>query len=78
VIDDLGKEKPTLWVEQMVYEIINGRYEDNKPVIITTNTSLVGIQDQYDKNGPAIVSRIVEMCQGVKMDGADWRKGRLK
>lgn len=77
VIDDLGKEKPTMWVEQMVYEIINGRYEDNKPVIITTNTSLKGIGEQYEKNGAAIVSRIVEMCEGVKMGGRDWRKGRL-
>jgi len=77
VIDDLGKEKPTAWVEQMMYEIINGRYEDNKPLIITTNISLKGIEEQYERNGAAIVSRIVEMCQGVKMDGSDHRKARL-
>jgi DNA replication protein DnaC len=78
VIDDLGKEKPTAWVEQMLYEIINARYEANKPLIITTNTSLKEIEDRYENTGPAVVSRIIEMCQGVRMDGADWRKGRLK
>lgn len=78
VIDDLGKEKPTAWVEMMLYEIINARYEANKPLIITTNTSLKEIQDRYENTGPAIVSRIIEMCQGVRMDGADWRKERLK
>jgi DNA replication protein DnaC len=78
VIDDLGKEKPTPWVEQMLYEIINARYEEEKPLIITTNTSMREIQDRYENTGPAIVSRIVEMCRGVKVDGDDWRKGRLK
>ena len=77
VVDDLGKEKATAWVEQMVYEIINGRYEDKKPLIITANMNLAGIEEQYERNGKAIVSRIVEMCQGVRMDGCDYRKGRL-
>lgn len=75
VIDDLGKEKPTEWVEQTLYEIINHRYEFNKPLIITTNTSLKGIEEQYKKNGEAIVSRIAEMCKGVKMSWGDYRKG---
>ncbi|OPX87756.1 MAG: DNA replication protein DnaC [Pelotomaculum sp. PtaB.Bin104] len=78
VIDDLGKEKPTPWVEQMLYEIINARYEANKPLVITTNTSLKDIEARYKNTGPAIVSRIIEMCQGVRMDGADWRKSRLQ
>jgi len=78
VIDDLGKEKPTPWVEQMLYEIINSRYEANKPLIITTNTSLREIEARYENTGRAIVSRIVEMCQGVRMEGQDWRKSRLR
>jgi DNA replication protein DnaC len=74
IIDDLGKEKVTDWVEQTVYEIINARYENNRSLIITTNLSLTEIRAKYQNNGEAMVSRILEMCQGVKMDGTDYRK----
>lgn len=77
VIDDLGKEKPTEWVEQTLYEIINTRYEHNMPLIITSNISLKEVRDRYENNGPAIESRIIEMCRGIRMIGKDYRKGRL-
>ena len=37
IIDDLGKERPTEWSLEKLYTIINDRYENLKPVIITTN-----------------------------------------
>jgi len=74
ILDDLGKEKVSDWVEQTVYELINTRYENNRPLIITTNMTLSNIRDKYQNTGEAIVSRIIEMCRGVKMNGADWRK----
>lgn len=77
VIDDLGKESPTPWVQEKLFEIINARYEDNKPTIITTNTTLSVIEKRYGANGPAIVSRILEMCDGVTMTGNDFRKEHL-
>ena len=39
IIDDLGKEKPSEWVLEKLYYIINERYEHNKPIIVTTNFS---------------------------------------
>lgn len=77
VIDDLGKEKPTPWVEQMLYEIINTRYENNRPVIITSNIDISEISDNYPRTGQAIESRIIEMCHGVRCEWEDYRKSRL-
>jgi DNA replication protein DnaC len=74
VIDDLGKEKPSEWVEEKLYTIVNARYEDYKPIIITSNFSLDGIEARLEKNGKAIASRLVEVCRGVKLDGPDYRK----
>ncbi|MFB5193166.1 ATP-binding protein [Alicyclobacillus fastidiosus] len=74
IVDDLGKEKVTDWVEQMVYELINTRYENNKSLIVTTNMTLTDIRDKYTERGAAIVSRILEMCKGVKMTGRDRRR----
>lgn len=73
VLDDLGKEKPTEWVEQTVYEIINARYENNKPIIVTTNISFKDLNRLYGKNGPAIFDRLAEMTKVVKLDGPSWR-----
>jgi DNA replication protein DnaC len=74
VIDDLGKEKVTDWVEQTIYEIVNTRYEDCKSLVITTNLSLTELRSRYPTVGDALVDRIIEMCQGVKMVGDSWRK----
>jgi DNA replication protein DnaC len=74
IIDDLGKEKVTDWVEQTVYELINTRYERNKSLVVTTNLSLADIRSKYANVGDAIVDRIIEMCQGVRIVGESWRK----
>lgn len=81
VIDDLGKEKVSggrdssevSWVEQTLYEIINTRYETNRPILITTNMDILHLPRKYPNNGKAILSRLLEMCRGVQVDGPDWR-----
>ena len=37
VIDDLGKEKPTEWVLEKLFLIVNNRYNNYLPIVITTN-----------------------------------------
>jgi DNA replication protein DnaC len=74
VIDDLGKEKVKEWTEQMLYRVINMRYEQLKPLIVTSNFNLTELEKRYPDTGPYIVSRLVEMCDGLKMAGDDWRK----
>ncbi|AGI38478.1 phage DNA replication protein [Thermoclostridium stercorarium subsp. stercorarium DSM 8532] len=78
VIDDLGKEKPTPWVEEKLYNVINERYENYKPIIVTSNLGVEEIEKRLETCGGAIVSRIIEMCRGVKIMGADYRKEKIK
>jgi DNA replication protein DnaC len=74
VLDDLGKEKVSEWVEERLYEIVNGRYERNLPIVITTNVGLKAVKERYQLNGAAIVSRLHEMCpRGVMLNGPDYR-----
>lgn len=77
VIDDLGKEKPTPWVEEKLYNVVNERYENYKPIIVTSNLELEDIEQRLENCGGAIVSRIIEMCRGIKIVGPDFRKGKL-
>ena len=75
-IDDLGKEKPTDFVEAQLFDILNYRLTWSKPVLITCNLGLEAVEKRYVMNGPAIVSRIHEMCRGIILEGEDWRKRR--
>lgn len=74
VIDDLGKERQTEWSNSILYQVINGRYENYLPVTITTNASMRTLEENI---GQATISRLIEMCSGVKMVGKDYRKERL-
>lgn len=85
IIDDLGKEHPTSWTLERVYQIIDGRYQHKKCVIVTTNYNDATLIDRLSKNGQldrttaeAIVSRLHEMCFGVEMSGRDHRAGGMK
>ncbi|HUL73995.1 MAG TPA: ATP-binding protein, partial [Vicinamibacterales bacterium] len=37
VLDDLGAEKPSEWVEETINLIVNTRYNERRPTIFTTN-----------------------------------------
>ncbi len=37
VIDELGAEKPTSWVQTILYRLINTRYRERLPTLFTTN-----------------------------------------
>jgi DNA replication protein DnaC len=74
VLDDLGKEKPSEWAEEKLYEIVNARYVRSLPIIITTNVGLKAVEARYPWNGEAIVSRLFEMCRGAQLGGEDYRR----
>lgn len=40
VLDELGAQKPTPWVQDILYLIINGRYNERLPTLFTTNYAL--------------------------------------
>jgi DNA replication protein DnaC len=77
VLDDLGAEKTSEWVQETLGLVINARYNARRPTIITTN-----LQDDSDSTNPNSFafqigartrSRLVEMCDWVHIDGADER-----
>lgn len=83
IIDDLGKEKPSEWGLEKLFTIINSRYENNLPVIITTNynqNSLIkrlSINEELE-TAKSIISRLYEMCYLVKIYDIDHRIQKKK
>ena len=70
LIDDFGAEKQTEWNTEIMYRLINFRYENMLPTFFASNLS---IQELADRSGDRLASRIVEMCEVVEIGGKDRR-----
>lgn len=75
VLDDIGAEKPSDWVRETLFVLINYRYEHQLCTIFTTNCSLEKLEERL---GGRIVSRIAEMCRCIHFEGEDWRVNSKK
>lgn len=73
ILDDVGKEKTTDWASEKFYSIINARYEDELPTIITSNLTPVEIEPKLGEAGGAIFSRLRECCESVHTGTEDYR-----
>jgi DNA replication protein DnaC len=74
ILDDLGIERDTSYAKEQVYNVINARYQKQKPTIITTNLSFETIENTKEMEYQRIYSRIIEMCIPVVVVGQDYRK----
>jgi DNA replication protein DnaC len=85
VWDDLGTGRPTPWVAETIRTVINYRYTHGKQTILSTNwslktdsrspatTSLAREQALTERIGVRLLSRILEMCEIVEVNGVDFR-----
>ncbi|MEQ8200378.1 MAG: ATP-binding protein [Syntrophomonadaceae bacterium] len=71
ILDDIGAEKSTEWVEEQLYGLIDLRYRFRRSTLLTTNCSLTQLEG---KMGTRALSRILEMCECIGVGGDDWRK----
>jgi DNA replication protein DnaC len=77
VLDDLGAEKTSDWVEETLNLIVNTRYNERRATIFTSN-----YEEKEDRTDPESLlvrvgfrmhSRLYEMCDFLEFDGADYR-----
>jgi DNA replication protein DnaC len=77
VLDDLGTEKTSEWVQETLGLVVNTRYNAKRPTILTSN--LRDPLDNTDPNsfafqiGARTRSRLREMCDWIEIQGADIR-----
>jgi DNA replication protein DnaC len=78
VLDDLGAEKTSEWVDETMNLIVNTRYNERRLTIFTSNYP--DIPDDTEPNsllfriGARMRSRLHEMCDFVVLDAADYRE----
>lgn len=79
IIDDLGKEQCSDWSMSTLYSILNDRYEDMKPTIVTTNYNADELVNALTPKGfddtkiVAIISRLKETSTVMTMAWDDIR-----
>ena len=87
-IDDLGARRVTDWVEDTVTYILNYRYNQKKPTLLTSNlpdvapetparglTTRQKVTDTLqDRVGLRIYSRLFEMCEKIPIHAKDFRQ----
>lgn len=72
ILDDLGAERPSDWTVERLYGLINRRWLDQQPIIVTSNI----------KDGPALAreigerlySRLAHDALAIRMSGDDHRR----
>jgi DNA replication protein DnaC len=80
VLDELGASKPHPWVLDVLYNLLNTRYNRRRVTIVTSNFEdepdrESGERDRLeDRVGARIRSRLSEMCLLVPMRGDDYRR----
>lgn len=75
VLDDIGTERWSQWVEQIMYVVINKRLNDEKPLVLTTNCTPKELAETV---GTKIWSRLQGACLLVENAGTDYRKEQAK
>lgn len=75
IIDDLGTEQKNEWSSAKIYNIMDSRYRNGLPTIITTNINLKDLKDMYQKR---TYDRLMEMCTPVMNDGKSIRVEKSK
>ncbi|HVR37976.1 MAG TPA: ATP-binding protein [Thermoanaerobaculia bacterium] len=82
VLDELGSQKPTQWVSDILYYVINTRYNEERTTIFTTNyadtTNDAKEESLTLRIGQRLRSRLYEMADRVEFaDTSDYRRNKL-
>jgi DNA replication protein DnaC len=87
VLDDLGASRTTPWGRELLHDLITTRYNQELPLILTTNLELgeapVPVRTPArhaeaaltlrERVGDSLLSRLYEMCHILRVTGNDYR-----
>jgi DNA replication protein DnaC len=70
VLDDLGTENPSQWAQEKLFQLLNHRYNETLPTVITTNV-------EPDALDPRLRSRLMDerIVQRIRINAPDFRSG---
>ena len=78
IIDDLGAERKSEFMQEQVWNIIDSLYRSGLPFIVTTNLTAEELKKSNDITYSRIYDRILERCFPVEVAGASRRRQNLR
>lgn len=78
IIDDLGAERKSDFMQEQVFNIIDARYRSGLPFIITTNLTAEELKRPQDIGYSRIYDRILERCHPVEVAGVSRRRQNVR
>ena len=70
VIDDFGLAKDTEWAQEMLYNLVDARYQEERVTLVTANKN---VEEFRELAGGRIYSRFMEMFHIVHVQAPDYR-----
>lgn len=71
VLDDIGSEKISDWVLDVMFRIVDGRYRQKKPIVYTTNLNPKELKFQLNDR---IYDRMIETSTIIENSGTSYRR----
>lgn len=78
ILDDLGTERDTKFMNEVVYTVIDSRAKAGLPTIVTTNLTAEELKSPANLTNQQVFSRLLEMCIPIEMQGEDRRRESLR
>lgn len=77
VLDDVGKGVPSEWAAENLFRLVNERWSNGRPMVITSQHRMTELSERYAKAGDetmaAMISRLGGWCDLMTLDGKDRR-----
>lgn len=73
ILDDFRSERSTEFMQEVAFEVVNGRIEANRPLIVTTNLTAAEIKGNKDRAEQRIMSRLLQITIPIEFEGEDKR-----
>lgn len=78
IIDDLGAERKSEYMNEIVFNVIDSRCRTGKPIIVTTNLKTEFIDDNQKIELKRIYDRLNEMCYPLEISCESRRTKKMK
>ena len=78
ILDDLGTERDTAYMNEIVYTVIDSRAKAGLPTIVTSNLTAEELKSPANLTNQRIFSRLLGICIPVEVVGDDRRRDKLR
>lgn len=73
ILDDLGTERDTSFSQEKVFDIIDKRYRNNLPMVVSTNLTSEQIANPKNTNEARVFGRLIERCLPIEVNSVNRR-----